>query len=395
MTMQFSSLTERIQGRGADAWAVHVRAWADLAAGEDVIVMSVGDPDLATPPPVVEAAIGALRAGDTHYTPIRGRRDLLLAIAADHRTRSGQPVGADNVCLTAGCQNALFATALLLLDHGAEVIALEPMYVTYEASLRAPGARLVPVPCPPDLGFRPDLDALEAAITPQTRAIVFASPVNPTGVVFPRQDLARIAAIAEAHDLSVVADEVYAEVVFEGGHVAIAGLPGMAERTITLGSLSKSHAMTGWRVGWAVGPEPFIDHLGRLMLAMTYGLPGFIQEAASAALTGDRAAIRAMTAIYRRRRDVAFGRLDGVGGLRCHLPAAGMFMLVDVRGTGLDANRFALELYDEERVSVLDAGAFGPSTEGMVRLSFAIADQALAEGCERIARFARRHAGPV
>lgn len=393
--MRFSSLSDRIRGRGADAWAIHVRAWADQAAGRDVVVMSVGDPDLETPAPVVDAAIAALRGGDTHYTSVRGRPHLLKAIAAEHRLRSGQSVGAGNVSVTAGCQNALFSTALLLLDHGDEVIALEPMYVTYEASLRAPGARLIPVACPRERGFRPDLDALRAAVTSRTRAIAFASPVNPTGVAFPRADLEQIAAIAEDHDLWVIADEVYAETVFEGAHVAIAGLPGMRGRTITLGSLSKSHAMTGWRVGWAVGPEVFTDHLGRLMLAMTYGLPGFIQEAAARALTAEQAAVRSMTEVYRHRRDMAFNRLDGVGGLRCLLPAAGMFMLVDVSSTGFDAAGFALRLYDEERVSVLDAGAFGPSTEGMVRLSFAIAEPALAEGCARIARFARRHAGTV
>lgn len=390
MTTAFSKLTERIRGRGAKAWTIHVQALADRARGEDVIVMSVGDPDLETPAAVVEAAVGALRAGDTHYAPIRGRAPLLDAIARQHQTRSGQPVSAANVCVSAGCQNALFSTALLLLEAGVEAIALEPMYVTYEASLRAPGATLVPVPCPAGRDFRPDLAALAAAVSERTRAIFLATPVNPTGVVFPRDDLEEIAAIARTHDLWVVSDEVYAGNVFEGVHVGIAGLPAMAERTITLASLSKSHAMTGWRVGWAIGPEAFIRHLEHLTLAMTYGLPGFIQEAARCALEAGEVEAAAMTANYRRRRDLAFSQLNGAGGLGAHLPDAGMFMMLDVAASGLPAPEFVRRLYEEERVSLLDGGAFGPSTEGRVRLSYAIADEELAEGCARIARFAKR-----
>lgn len=387
--MRYSNLTNCIAGEGAAAWGVHTLAAAARGRGEDVIVMSSGDPDFDTPPAIVDAAVAALRAGATHYEPIQGRLRLRRAIARRHSALSGQAVSADNVIVTVGCQNALFSSALVLLEPGDEVLVLEPMYVTYEACLGAAGANLVPVPCPPARGFRLDPDALRAAVTNRTRAIFYATPVNPTGVALAREDLEVIAEVARAHDLWVVADEVYGTLVFEGEHHSIAALPGMAERTVTLDSMSKSHAMTGWRTGWAIGPEPFIEHMDRLALCMTYGLSGFVQEAAAEGLERDLDELRLMAETYRRRRDLAFGLLDGVSGLSCYLPQGGMFMMTDVRATGLTTNRFVAELYEQEGVSVLDGGAFGPSTQGTVRICFAISDAEIEEGCRRIVRFVR------
>lgn len=385
--MKYSNLVERLQGRRTSAWEIHRAAWEALARGEDVIVLSVGDPDFPTPAPIVERAVEALREGDTHYSAVSGREPVRAAIAAEHARMTGCEVSAANVILTAGAQNGVFAASLCLLEAGDEVIVPEPMYLTYEACVRVAGATLVPVPVDAARAFHVDCDALEAAVTPRTKAIFFATPCNPTGVVMQRADLERIARLACEHDLWVLSDEVYADLTFEREHVSIAALPGMAERTVTLGSLSKSHAMAGWRVGWAIGPALLIEHMGRLALAMQYGLPGFIQEAALTAVRNKAHIAAEMRDIYRRRRDVVFERLRRVPGLRCLLPEAGMFMMVDVSGTGLDTVDFTWRLFRAQGVSLLDASAFGETANGFVRLGFVVDEAQLIDACERIEAF--------
>ena len=385
--MRYSSLTGRIGGHRVTAWDLHAAAAEAQANGEDVIVLSVGDPDFATPAPIVQAAVAALAAGDTHYADVLGRTALRRAIADLHTRRAGQAVGADQVIVLPGAQNALFAACLCLFEAGDEVIVPEPMYLTYEACVGAAGATMVTVPQPRALGLRLDTAALAASVTPRTRAILFANPCNPTGLIADTDELAAIADLARRHDLWVIVDEVYAALAFDHPHVSIAALPGMADRTVTINSLSKSHAMTGWRAGWAVGPRALIEHMGRLAMCMLYGLPGFVMEAALTAVRDYDRTAAAMCAIYQRRRDLVLDRLSRVEGIACLPPEAGMFMLVDVSASGLAAGDFAWALYDATGVAVLDAGAFGPSTEGMVRLSFAAEDAQLEEACRRIGRF--------
>lgn len=385
--MKYASLVERLQGKRTSAWEIHHAAQVARARGEDVIVLSVGDPDFATPEAIVERAVEALRAGDTHYTAVVGREPLRAAIAQEHTRTTGRAVSAENVILCAGAQNGIFATSLCLCEPGDEVIVPEPLYLTYEACVRSSGATLVPVPVDPARGFHLDCDALAAAITPRTKAIFFATPCNPTGVVMPRADLERIAQLAREHDLWVLSDEVYADLTFEREHVSIAALDGMAERTVTIASLSKSHAMAGWRVGWVIGPQALIGHLGRLALCMLYGLPGFIQEAALTAFEQKAQIVAAMREVYRRRRDVVYERLSRVPGLRCLLPEAGMFMMVDVSGFGLDTVDFTWQLFRAHGVSLLDASAFGETANGFVRLGFVVDESRLVEACDRIAAF--------
>jgi len=385
--MKFSSLVQRISGDSVDAWQIHSAALQAQDRGEDVIVLSVGDPDFATPEPICEAAITALRAGDTHYTAIVGREPLRHAIAQQHVERCGQAVSAEQVVVTCGAQNALFIAALCLCEEGDEVLVPEPMYLTYEASIRAGGAKLIPVPVIVDCGFRIDMTAMRAALTPNTRAIFLATPCNPTGVVMQLSELQAIAEIAIAHNLWVVSDEVYADLTFEQAHISIAALPSMAERTVTVSSLSKSHAMAGWRLGWAVAPLALVEHMSNLMLCMLYGMPGFVQEAALQAIVMRDSVVPAMRDEYRRRRDIAYRLLSVVPGLRCHLPQAGMFMLIDIRQTGLSTNDFAWGLFRQTGVSVLDAQAFGATARGFLRLGFVVNEARLTLACQRIAHY--------
>ncbi len=383
--MRFSSLVDRVSGEGADAWVTHYGAVAARERGEDVIILSVGDPDLNTPAPVLERAIECLRAGDTHYVTAAGRMRLRAAIAAVHTRRTGHSYEAGNVVYVSGAQCALFVAAMCVIGPGDEVITFDPMYPTYPATLEATGAKLVRSPARAD--FRPDVEALTARVGPRTRAIVWATPNNPSGVVLSDRELDVIADLARRYDLWIISDEVYAGLA-PGGHVPslAARLP---DQVITLGSLSKSHAMTGWRAGWLVGPRPLAVHAESLVMCMLYGLPGFVQEAAITALSMSDEAERQIRDYcdVRRRRFV-----DGIAGIprvRAVVPQAGMFLLLDVGETGLSGYEFMRALYESERVSVLDGAAFGSSTANFVRICFA-ADEATLDGaCERIGRFVR------
>jgi aspartate/methionine/tyrosine aminotransferase len=383
--MHYSPLVERIAGEGADAWVIHYEARSAHERGEDVIVLSVGDPDLDTPAPVLERAIERLRAGDTHYTPATGRQHLREAIVAVHRTRTGQSIDAANVIFLAGAQNALFVTSMCIAGPGDEVIALEPLYPSYPATLEISGARMVRVAAPAAQGFRVDLTALEAAITPRTRALFFATPNNPSGVILSETDLAAIGELARRHSLWVVADEVYAGLA-PGGRVPslAATLP---EQVVTISSLSKSHSMPGWRAGWLVGPRQLVVHAEAMAQCMLFGLPGFIQEAAVTALSVSDAAESRIRDYCAARRDFLVAGLSDIHGLKCFVPDAGMFCLVDVRGTGLSGYDFMSELYRTERVSVLDGGAFGRETSGFVRVCFATDEELLRQAIIRIRRF--------
>ncbi len=382
-SVKFSALVNRISGDGADAWLTHYQAVAARERGEDVIVLSVGDPDLDTPAPIVERAVEQLRGGDTHYVAAAGRPALRQAIARAHAARCGQVVDADNVVYVSGAQNALFVASLCLAGPGDEVVTFEPMYPTYPATIEVSGARLVRVPV--GAGWRPDVAALASLITSRTRAILWATPNNPSGVVLNDAELTVIAELARRHDLWLVADEVYAGLA-PGGRVPslAARLP---ERVVTLGSLSKSHAMTGWRAGWLVGPCELVLHAERLTMCMLFGLPGFIQEAAITALTlAPEAEQRIRTFCAARQEHFAAG-MRGIPLLRPIAPEAGMFMLIDVSATGLSGAQFTRVLYASERVAVMDGAAFGRSSAGCVRVCFAADEATLDAACTRLRRF--------
>lgn len=385
--MKFSSLTDRVKGDAADAWDLHYAAKQARSRGEDVIVLSVGDPDFATPAGIVDQAFTAIRAGDTHYTSIAGHADLRTAIAARHHARSGQATSAEQVMMTSGAQNALFACALCLLDHGDEAIVLQPMYVTYEATVQAPGATLVPVVLDAANGFRLRREDLEAALSERTRAIFYASPSNPTGVALNPEELGFIADLARRHDLWVVADEVYADFVFDGNFHPAATQAGLEDRLVTIGSMSKSYAMSGWRLGWAIAPPALIENMDKLALCMLYGLPGFVQQAALYALEHCQADLEHMRETYQRRLQMLHHAFAAMPGLAPIMPEAGMFMLVDVRASGLSVPEFTQRLYADSGVSVLDATAFGPSAAGHVRVSATVSDAELDEAVRRIGSF--------
>jgi aspartate/methionine/tyrosine aminotransferase len=381
--MKFSPLVNRIGGEGADAWRTHGEAAAARDRGEDVIILSIGDPDINAPDAVIERAVERLRSGDTHYTPARGRVPLREAIARAHTERTGQPVQSENVLCLSGTQNALFVASLCLAGPGDEVITFDPLYPTYTATIEVSGARLVRAP--PGPGLRPDLAALESLVTPRTRAIFWATPNNPSGVILSEPELAAIGDIARRHDLWLVSDEVYAGLA-PGGKVPSLGAT-LPDRVVTLGSLSKSHSMPGFRAGWLVGPRELAIHAESLSMCMLFGLPGFIQEAALTALSIAPEVERRLREFCDVRRERFVAGLEGVPNIRAFAPQAGMFLLLDVSDTGLSGYQFMRALYERRKVSVLDGAAFGKQTAHFVRVCFATEEATIDAACARIRQF--------
>lgn len=388
MALNYSKLVGRIAGERVSAWDIHSAALAAKAQGESVTILSVGDPDFATPEPMVQAAVAALNQGDTHYTEVPGRPALREAIASWHQRKTGQTVSAENVIVVQGAQNGLFCAALCVCESGDEVLVPEPMYLTYEATVCAAGATLVPVPCHAERRFHVDMADIALRITARTKAVFLANPCNPTGANLLESDLRALAELAIRHDLWVVMDEVYSSICFETPHLSLCSFPGMAERCITVNSLSKSHAMPGWRLGWVVAPSALVSHMANLELCMNYGLPGFVQAAGLEAIKRYHEVSAGMCSVYRRRRDLAYRILSKASSLRCFLPEAGMFLMVNVQATGLTTMDFCWRLFRATGISVLDGSAFGASANGWIRLGFVVEDHELQTACDKIVAFA-------
>ena len=370
-----------------DGWAIHYEGQRLAAAGEAVTVLTVGEADAATPAPILEAMDRAARAGSTKYTPVAGLPELRAHVAARVEGRTGVRTRAENVLITAGGQAALFAAHMAVLDPGETGLIVEPYYATYPGTIRAAGGEARAVATRAEDGFRPTSSAL-AASAPGCRSLLINTPCNPTGQVYDRLTLARIAAACMEHDLWLVSDEVYETQVWTGVHVSPRSLPGMAERTLVIGSMSKSHAMTGSRVGWLVGPEPVIEALSDLATNTTYGLPGYIQRAALWALEQGETLEEDVAAPFRRRRMLAAEVLRGARGVRLLPTDGGMFAMLDIRETGLSGTAFAEALLVEEGIAVMPGESFGAAAAGHLRVGLTVEDARLEEALRRLANFA-------
>lgn len=393
--LRFSPLAERlsrslIDEGGWEAWRTHYAALSAAARGEDVIILSVGDTDFDTPHPARAAVAAALERGETHYTPLLGTPELRDAIAADHQQRKGIPCAPETVVVTCGAQGALFTAMLLLAGPGDEILVPEPCYVTYGGVIAAAGATAVRVPTRPEAGWRIERPALEAALSPRTKGLLVASPNNPTGTILSGAERALIAQVAAERGLFVLLDEVYSRTVFDGSAHSLQADTALDGLAIVIDSFSKSHAMTGWRVGWMIGPEALADRAEDLHLAMNYGLPGFVQAGALAALTEAEAASDRMRRSLKRRRDVFVSALNAVPGLEVAPPEGGMFAFIDVRGTGLSGGAFTEQLFAAEGVSLVPGATFAAGADGFARAAFALPEEQLLAAAGRISRFVRR-----
>ena len=391
---KLSSAVARFAGPRSKAWQVADRASALERAGGDVIHLGVGDPDFDTPAGVREAAIAALRGGRTHYSPIPGEPRLRAAIAAQASRRVGKPVSPDQVVVFPGAQCALFATLLCLAEAGDEVVLLEPAYATYDAVGQAGGATMVRVPLSPGTGFALDLPRIEAAFTERTRAVLVNSPGNPAGTVYGGEDLHRLVDLCRTRGVWLVSDEVYWSLVYDGAHHSPLSAAGAEELCFLVNSLSKSHAMTGWRIGWSIAPAGRAHHLVDLAQCLLFGVTQFVQDAAAAALAREFSEVAEMGAVFRRRRDVLCDGLAAIPALEVQRPAGGMFLLLGVGRTGLDGTAFAEALLDEAGVAVVPGAAFGDSLRDWVRIGFLRDEAVLRDAVERIAAFVARRTDP-
>ena len=352
------------------------------AEGVDIVSFSMGEPDFTTPENVIDACCNSLHNGFTHYTPSLGIPALRKAVADMTRETDGVPCQASNVLITP-CKQAIFMTALAYIDPGDEVILADPSWVSYEACIRLAGGVPVYVPTTFDDNFVLDPAAIEAAITPRTKMIILNTPSNPTGAVIPADVLKQIADIAISRNIKVLSDEIYSSIVYEGKHTSIASFPGMFDNTIIVSGLSKSFAMTGWRLGWAVAPEDDIKAINKLQSHSISCAVSFVQEAAVEAITGPQQSKYDMVAEFRKRRDLAMDLITEIPGIECNVPQ-GAFYIFPKYNKDVPSAKLAEILLKEGHVAGTPGTAFGPGGEGFIRISYAASEEQIREGISRI-----------
>lgn len=371
-----------------------IREFFDIVQSmPDVISLGVGEPDFVTPWHIREAAIYGLERGRTTYTSNLGLLRLREAIAAHVAEHFG--VAYDprrQVLITVGVSEALDIALRAVIEPGDEILYHEPCYVSYSPSIALAHGVPVAVPCRAEDGFAVTADAIQRALTPRSKVLVLNFPTNPTGGTMTRQDLAGIADLARQHNLLVITDEIYSELIFEGEHTSIAALPGMAERTIFLHGFSKAYAMTGFRIGYACGPTDLVEAMMKIHQYSMLCASVVSQEAALEAIRYGAPDTAAMREQYRLRRNFIVNAFQGMG-LPCHLPRGSFYAFPCVRPTGLSSRDFAVRLLHEEKVACVPGSAFGPSGEGYLRCCFATALDRIEVAAERMARFVRRLQG--
>ena len=379
---------QRLSQRVRDVPPSGIRKFFDvLNSMPDVISLGVGEPDFDTPEVVVEAGVSALRDGRTHYTSNYGTLELRTALAAHlHRRYDVSYDPESEIVVTVGASEALAAALSAVVDPGDEIVLAEPTYVAYVPDIVFAGGTPVFVPAQPEDGWQLDPDAVEAAITPRTKALFLGFPSNPTGAVLDPERLRALAAIAERHDLLVISDEIYDRLVYGGHrHEAFSAMPGMRERTILLGGFSKAYAMTGWRVGYACAPADLLEGIVKIHQYIIMSAPTAAQDAALVALTEAEPDVERMIAEYDRRRRMFTAGLQRIGFPTVE-PRGAFYAFPRVSGTGLSSEGFSERLLYEQQVVVIPGSAFGPSGEGYVRASLATSYQDLEEALVRMER---------
>lgn len=385
--MRLSNTITTITGGGSDGWDLFIKARKMISEGHDITELTIGEHDIKTDTRILEAMHTAALGGATGYAMVPGIDDLRNAVATRLAARTGVPTTLDNVLITAGGQAALFAAFRAALDEGDTALYINPYYATYPGTIRSVGGVPKAVTAEADNGFLPTFEALDAAAA-GAKALLINSPNNPTGAVYGRDTLEAIAAVAIKHDIIVISDEVYDTQVWEGEHISIRSLEGMNERTFVVGSMSKSHAMTGSRVGWLVGPDEAMSHVLNLLTNTNYGVAGFTQRAALFALGLGEAFEDEIGAPFQRRRALAQKALEGQNAIRLSQPSGAMYLMLDIRATGLSGDDFADKLLMERHIAVMPGESFGDAAAGHVRIAMTIPDAPFEAAIKEIAAFA-------
>ncbi len=386
-------LAERMSRIGIEsAFEVLVRARALEKQGKSVIHLEIGEPDFPTPAHVIEAGQRALAEGWTKYGGTQGDPELREVIAAYISRTRGIKVGPERVCVVPGGKPIMFFSMMALLEPGDEVIYPNPGFPIYESMINFLGAKGVPIPLIEDRGFSFDMETFEKRLSNKTKMVILISPANPTGGLFPPEDIARMAKLLRDRDVIVLSDEIYSRIIYDGEPCSIASHEGMLDKTIILDGFSKTYSMTGWRLGYGVMPAWIADAVVKLMVNSNSCTASFTQRAGIAALTGPQDAVTAMVAEFKRRRDVIVKGLNEIPGFRCVVPAGAFYAFPNVSRTGMPSKQLADLLLNEAGVACLNGGAFGEYGEGYLRFSYANSLANIEEALSRIKRASERWA---
>jgi aspartate aminotransferase len=386
-SIRFAERMSRLGTEGA--FEVLARARKLEAEGKHIVHLEIGEPDFATPDNIVEAAIGAMQNGYTHYTPASGIREAREAVAEFVTRTLHTDVDADDVVLVPGSKNVLLFTLLACIEPGDEVILPDPGYPAYASQVSFIGATPKTVTLREDKSFRMDLDELASLVGPKTRMLIINTPQNPTGGVLTEEDVDFVCDLVTKHDLMLVSDEIYSQLVYGFKHVSPLSRPGMRERTVLMDGLSKSYAMTGWRLGYAVAPRELAAKLDTLMINSSSCAAAFTQIAAIEALGSPESehAVHRMVKVFEHRRNLVVDGMNEIPGIRCARPQGSFYVFPNIEGTGFDEHDLASRLLNEAGVAVLPGTAFGAAGKGFIRLAYTQSEDELKLGLSRIKEF--------
>jgi aspartate/methionine/tyrosine aminotransferase len=381
---------ERMSRLGTEgAFVVLAKARRLEAEGKKIVHLEIGEPDFATPDNIIEAGISALQNGYTHYTPASGILEARQAVAGFVSRTLKTEVDPTEVVLVPGSKNVLLFTLFACIEPGDEVILPDPAYPAYASQVNFIGAVPRLVTLREETGFRMDLDQLADLVTPKTRMLIINTPQNPTGGILTEEDVKFVCDLAQKHDLLVVSDEIYSQLVYGFHHVSPLSQPGMRERTVLMDGLSKSYAMTGWRLGYAVAPKALAAKLDQLMINSSSCAAGFTQMAAIEALSApeSESAVHRMVKVFEHRRDLVVDGLNAIPGVRCAKPQGSFYAFPNIKGTGFDERELADRLLTEAGVAVLPGTAFGEAGKGYIRLAYTQSEDELRRGLKQIGDF--------
>jgi len=389
--MQISKRLTGILGGGSDGWGVFLRARQMIADGIPVTELTIGEHDIRTAAPILQDMHRAALGGHTGYAAISGTTTLRDIVARRVQNRTGVKTTRDNVVITPGGQSALFAAHAAATNPGDTALFIDPYYATYPGTIRGVSAIPKAIPAHARDAFQPQGDEIAAA-APGAKSLLINSPNNPTGVVYTRPTLDAIAQVCKDNELWLISDEVYDTQVWSGTHMSPRALPDMADRTLVVGSMSKSHAMTGSRCGWIIGPEDAVEHLTNLATHTTYGVPGYIQDAAEFALNQGTAFETEIAAPFQRRRILAQDIIAQQNAVTL-VPADGaMYLMLDIRSTGMSGEDFAYALLDAHHIAVMPGESFGTAAAGHIRVAMTIEDTAFVQALKTLCSFAESRA---
>ena len=390
MVMKFAPISDRLAGLGAAKWAVHAEGLRRASLGEPIIMLSIGEPDLPPPASVLDAAATAMRNGRTRYAHGQGEPRTLVAIANHLTQRSGVAVSPEQILYTAGTQNGLCTALLTLVQTGDEVLVPDPYYATYEGLVAASGATFVPVATRPEDNFHVTAQAIERAVTKRTKVLLLNTPSNPTGAVLTEKEIDEIGSVCERHDLWIICDEVYADMTFDVPFCSPFDRPHLRHRTLAVSSISKSHALPGFRAGWVASHQDVTPRLVLVAEAMLFGSQPFIEDALTVALNEKHPEVEQLRLAFRERAETLIEAFADSQAITARMPEGGMFIMLDVRRTKLSGEEFAWRLLRQENVSVMPGESFGNGGAGHIRIALTVESKTLRDACTRIRKLAEK-----